>query len=399
MKKHLANLTVAVLVILILLMATLVSALVYVCFFYDNSYRGAELQKIEEVEFVEYDPSDINIKPLGRTGYENNLRYFSMSGSGVEFCLKGEYATFTLYGVNNQYTGSNHKPRFAVFLNERLYLDEVVDFESKDYYIDISGYENGVTVKLIKLSEALYSTFALGKIGVYGQYKIAPAPKSELKIEFIGDSITCGFGLDEENPNGYFKTETENFSKTYAYLTAENLRADCGAVAFSGYGVYSGFTTYGRNYKDVIFAHLDKAVLLGLEDNYWNYAAEENDLIVINLGTNDASYCGGSSYGRESFKNEYIKLISAVRERNPKAYILCILGDMNNALYSSIELAVEEYSASTYDYRVSAHTVSFDMGNTDIVISGHPGVLANEKAADELTDIIEDLIDRRLIGD
>ena len=49
--------------------------------------------------------------------------------------------------------------------------------------------------------------------------------EKDIKIEFIGDSITCGYGIDEMNEKGYFSTATENFTKSYAYITAENLGA------------------------------------------------------------------------------------------------------------------------------------------------------------------------------
>ena len=45
----------------------------------------------------------------------------------------------------------------------------------------------------------------------------------------------------------------------------------------------------------------------------------------------------------------------------------------------------------------SWHTVTFDMGNTDIVVDGHPGVLANRRAATDLTEIITELINQEKI--
>ena len=67
---------------------------------------------------------------------------------------------------------------------------------------------------------------------------------------------------------------------------------------------------------------------------------------------------------------------------------------MNNSLYSCIEEAVRLYSAEMWDSFVSAHTVTFDMGNTDIVVDGHPGVLANRRASTDLVEIITELINQ-----
>lgn len=392
MKKHIQNAVIFLLVILIVAMTGLVSLLVYVCFFTDNTNMRTELKELEHAEYTEYDPSEINIKPLGRTSYSDGVRYASMSGSGVEFCCKGDYVTFDIHGVYSQYQTSNHKARFAVYLNNQQVMDEIADYDKNNFRLDISSYKDGVTVRIMKLSEAQYSSLGIGKIGVYGSYRIAPAPEKNLKIEFIGDSITCGYGLDEISLYGSFSTVTENFSKTYAYLTAQKLNADFSVVGFSGYGVYSGFTTGGRNSKDVISRYYETACTLPYNETAWNFSEFPSDLIVINLGTNDASYCSKSYSGRQNFTKAYVELIKSVRSKNPSAYILCVLGDMNNSLYPCIEQAVNDYTGETWDSRIGVRTISFDMGNTDVVIDGHPGVLANHSAANELTVIINELI-------
>ncbi|MBR2418448.1 MAG: hypothetical protein IKB12_07420 [Clostridia bacterium] len=393
MKKHLQNAVIFLLVILIIIMTAFVSLLCYVCFFYEKTGNmETELIKQEYMEYTEYDPTEINIKPLGRTSYSGGKRYISMSGAGIEFFCKGDYVTFDLYGVFSEYQTSAQKARVGVYLDGVLVLDEIVDYEKVKHRLDISAYTKGVTVRIMKLSEAQFSSVAIGKIGVYSAYNIAPTPEKRLKIEFIGDSITCGYGLDESPEYYYFTTLTENFSKTYAFFTAEHFGADFSAVAFSGYGVYSGFTQGGRNSEDVISRHYLKSALVPYEEHLWDFSKTENNLVVINLGTNDASYCSKSYTGRQNFTSAYVELLKTVREKNPTAYILCILGDMNNSLYPCIEEAVRLYSNEMWDSAVSAATVTFDMGNTDIVVDGHPGVLANKRAASDLTEIITKLI-------
>ena len=398
MKRHVQNAVIFLLVILIIAMTSFVALLSYICFFKESKEMGTELQKHEYAEYTEYDPTDLNIRPLGRTSYVGGKRYISMSGSGVEFCCKGDYVTFDLCGVLSEYQTKNHKARVGVYLNDMLVMDEIVNYERVKHRLDISSFRQGVTVKIMKLSEAQFSSFAIGKIGVYSSYSIEPSPQKNFKIEFIGDSITCGYGLDENQMYPYFTTETENVSKTYAYLTAKEFGADFSAVAFSGYGVYSGFTQGGRNASDVISKHYDKAAIVPYEEHLWDFSKAENDLVVINLGTNDASYCGKSYTGRQKFTEAYVELIKTVRVNNPRAYILCILGDMNNSLYTCIEEAVSIYSNDTWDSYVEARTITFDMGNTDIVVDGHPGVLANKRAAADLIEIIKELIVSRKIS-
>lgn len=97
-------------------------------------------------------------------------------------------------------------------------------------------------MKVIKLSESCNSTIGIKDINVVSENGIHPSKNKTHKIEFIGDSITCGYGVDAKDQNESFKTDTEDFSKTYAYKTAEALDADYSVVSYSGYGVVSGVT-------------------------------------------------------------------------------------------------------------------------------------------------------------
>lgn len=340
-------------------------------------------------------PDRYSVRPIGRTYYENGIRYLSHSGSGVEFACKGEYVTIKLVDDSQGAYLKGHKPRYAIYKNNMIMAEGTLT-ESEQYFnIILDGYYNESVIKILKLSEAQYSAMGIGEISVYGKSAIEPTEEKSLKIEFIGDSITCGYGIDTFTENGVFSTETENFTKTYAYLTAQHLDADYSAVCFSGYGVYSGYTTAGRiNSEDTVLPYYDKSCFLyGGRETAWDFGEFRSDIVVINLGTNDASYCSNSLSGRQEFTRAYADFIRQVRYYNPYAYIICMLGDMNNSLYSCIEQAVDNYINSGFDNRVTALTVNYKMGENDIVIDGHPGYLSNLNAANELSLKIAELLD------
>ena len=340
-----------------------------------------------------YNADKYYVKPIGRTCYEDGVRYFSHSGSGIEFVCRGEYALINIVDDSGGRYLSGHKARFAIYKNGEMLFDELVTESEKTYNIILDGYESDSVIKIIKLSEAQYSSMGIGEIAVYGKSKIVPTEEKPLKIEFIGDSITCGYGTDEENPRGYFSTATENFTKTYAYLTAEKLGADYSSVCFSGYGIYSGYTSNGvRNASDIVPNYYDKSwFLYGGRDIQWDFGEFQSDIVVINLGTNDASYCGSSLSGRQEFTRRYTEFIKQVRFYNPYAYIMCILGDMNNSMYSCIEQAVSNYINDTRDNRVISQSIAYRMDINDIVINGHPGYLSNLCAAEDLVVKINEL--------
>lgn len=361
--------------------------------YYVTEYSG---KKSAYDETMVLNASSAYVKPLGRTVYDNGVRWMSMSGSGIEFDCEGVSADIQLIAEKASSTSSNHRPRVAVYVNGYLVFDQSLENYETHVKIDLNSCGGRAIVRVVKLSESMYSYYGIGTITVVGKRPAVPTAQKQLKLEFIGDSITCGFGIDETDDSKSFSTTTENFSKTYAYLTALAFDADYSAVSYSGYGVYSGYTSGSRNTSDVIFDRYEKAIdYKNFDSPYaseqWSFSEYTPNLVVINLGTNDASYCR-TQESRAGFVEEYKRLLSIVREKNPDAFILCVLGDMNNSMYPYIEQAVSEFRYETGETKIDNTTIDFKMGETDIVISGHPGAQSNRCAAESLVSKIQLLI-------
>ena len=388
LKKFLRSLRITVLSVILVVLCVFLFAYVTA-----EQPQNPVTNLIETRHITSY-PDKYSVKPIGRTFYEGGVRYFSHSGSGVEFVCRGEYATVKLIDDSQGRYLQGHKPRYAVYKNGFVVEEGTLNETEKICYIPLDGDYTDTVIKVMKLSEAQYSAMGVGEITLYGKNRIKPTEEKDLKIEFIGDSITCGYGIDETDEKGVFSTATENFSKSYAYLTAESLDADYSAVCFSGYGVYSGYTSNGvLNDEDTVPLYYDKSCFLyGGRETQWDFSEFQSDVVVINLGTNDASYCADSLGGRQEFTRKYTDFIRQVRYHNPYAYIVCILGDMNNSLYSCIEQAVSNYINSGFDHRVTAMTIGYKMGENDIVINGHPGYMSNIYAANELSSKISQLL-------
>ena len=343
-----------------------------------------------ENRIISFMPDQNFVKNIGRTFFENGTLWFSMSGSGCAFLCDGESATIELLVRNSYSVPYSHRPRVLILVNGETAADVVLDEESESITVDLSSISGDAEVQILKASESVYSTVGIASITANAKGDICPAPQRQLRIEFIGDSITAGYGLDEENPNAAFSTRTENFAETYAYLAAKELFADCNAVAFSGYGVLTGFSSNGRANDYVIFKHYDCAISNSTDAPSWDFSGFVPNVVVINLGTNDASYC--STQGSiEAFENEYKRLLYLVRQRNPSAYILCVLGDMNNSLYPAIERAAEAYKAETGDSFIRCATLSFEMGTYGSAIDGHPNKQSNALAAQTLVSELKAL--------
>ncbi|SES93647.1 cellulase family glycosylhydrolase [[Clostridium] polysaccharolyticum] len=339
--------------------------------------------------------TESNVKVIGRTYLSGtNERWLANTASGIEFTFTGSKGSITILG-DFLATGSqpNNQARFAIYVNDKLFADEMLDEAAKTFEF-YNGAVAKVTVKVIKLSESQAGTVGIGDITVTSQNGIAPAKAKAHKIEFIGDSITCGYGIDDENINGGFKNSTEDGSKTYAYKTAQMLDADYSVVSVSGIGVISNYTGAGsKNDENVMPKYYDKLAYSWAAFGDWTSPAKvewdfskfQPDAVVINLGTNDSSYVAHDAARELEFVAGYVDFIKQIREKNPDATIFCTLGIMGNDLYPQIEQAVAKYTAQTGDKNVTAMEFDSQQMSDGICVDWHPSDKTNTKAATKLS--------------
>ena len=340
---------------------------------------------------ITFTPDETNVKLIGRTANDSGILWLALSASGIEFTFTGTSASVTVVGDSMVSSGADKQARFAVYIDGEKTLDTQVDAAEKTYEIFSSDTEKETTVKILKLSEAAESTMGIKSIDVVGT-NVAPTPEKELKIEFIGDSITCGYGVDDEVKEHHFSTSTEDATKAYAYKTAQLLDADYSLVSYSGHGIISGYTDSGKKVTGQLvptvyeqfaksYGNYDGIFNVSLVD--WDFSRFQPDVVVINLGTNDASYCGSQQDRIEDYSTSYAEFLKTVRKNNPDAHILCVLGVMGDSLYKGVEAAVEMYSAETGDTKVSSLRLTPQNGSTGYAADWHPTEATHEIAANE----------------
>lgn len=339
------------------------------------------------------------VKMIGRTHNTEEALWLALSASGVEFTMSGTSASVTVLG-DNRIDSETSKARFAGYVDGVQVFDEMITQPEQTFEIFSSEQEKQVTIKLLKLSESAESTLGIKSIDVVSGGDIAPTAEKELKIEFIGDSITCGYGVDDEVKEHHFSTETEDATKAYAYKTAMALDADYSLVSYSGHGIVSGYTTQGKKVaaQRVPTMYEQFARSYGSYNGYcvsaekWDFSRFVPDIIVINLGTNDNSYTGSDKELVREYTDGYIKFLKMVRENNPDAHIICSLGVMGADLFPAIETAAEEYTAETGDANISTFRFTPQDGSTGFAADWHPTAATHDIAAAELTAEIKKIL-------
>ncbi len=317
-----------------------------------------------------FDEQYVNI--FGRSYVKNNVLNFDHAANAIEVGIVGTSLTVNLTTNNNSY--------MRVWVDDVELADRIKITPVTKKYMVASGLEN--TYHKIRIVKATEMQDAIWDITSFEAEKFATVPeKSSLKIEFVGDSISAGYG--SLGPAGASKTvDNSDSTRTYAYYTAQKLSIDYSVVAWSGICA-----------KAYHWANINMNSLYGKYSNS-NGAVyttdDEPDVIVLNLGTNEASYLaeqyGGPSYGTQ-FPADYKEMLTTLRSKNPNAYIICLYGMMgnNSVINSGILTAVEQMA----DDKIIYNPISITANGSGA--AGHPSATAQEGWAMQLADYIKTL--------
>ncbi len=344
----------------------------------------------------------------GRWLDHDGIRYFDYSASGFCFVMKGKKAQATFVTDAEKWVEEN-KAVLGVFITEGQDTSIKAIPEEPDFRVTLreaetlctlfeSEVEKTVTVQVMKFSEAAFGLAGLKSLEIDGSVassKSAPAP---LKLEFIGDSITCGYGIEGIWEKDTFTTQQERPDKAYAFQTAKALGADVQLCSWSGIGITSGYVDPENiNLPDTnwlmqgVWPYTDKSLSLrlGLEPEVWGGDSRfKPDLVVINLGTNDISWVRGKEDRRLNYLGALRLLLEAVHRRSPGAKIVACLGSMGEALNETAAQAVElfkkDFPGVTADFLPFTEQKPEDGIGTD----WHPSAVTHKKMAKKLISLI-----------
>lgn len=350
-----------------------------------------------ETKVKNYSATQDNVKIINRYCIKDNITWLNQSGSAIEFNFVGTTLKFQIVGDST--TNTIDSPRYAIVFNDKVLSTSLVILQKMTYTIIHSEKEVSGIVKFIKLSEANRGAIGIANIIAVSSKDIAitPVPKKDLTIEFIGDSITCGYGVEARNQFEHFSTKTENFMKSYAYLTAKKLNADYYTCCYSGHGIISGYTD-NDSQKNLYCLVPPYYEIVSSQDEYntikWDFVKNPVDLILINLGTNDDSYLKFDYENRSSeFISGYVDFLKVVREKNPNAKIICTMGLMGgHDTFNYIQKAILEYTSQTGDSNISSFKLTMQDFNNGIGADWHPSAKSQELCSDEVVKNIQKIM-------
>ncbi len=257
------------------------------------------------------------------------------------------------------------------------------------------------TVTLLKETQCMpdspAATVKLHSLRYEGE--LLPLPARDLRIEFIGDSLTSGEGALAPRGNQEWITAWFTARGNYAWYASEMLNAEMRILSQSGYGaVWNYEHDEARNMTDGYeliagVMHGPEAEARGCRKKY-DFSAWPADIVCIRLLTNDS---GGMNFrhsfeaDREPLVQGALGLLEKVRVCNPKAKIVWILPSTGCHPEIAEETVRRARERGMQD--VTAFALP-DYAPEDCGAREHPGAAWNKKAGELLGNYLRSLGDR-----
>ncbi len=262
----------------------------------------------------------------GRIRYTSEAAILSWPGSAI-------HVNFTGSEIKGEFSESDTANYYNVIIDGQVVSTIHFEMERKTYTL-ASGL-SGASHSLQLFKRTAWDKGSTSFYSFSGkELKILPPPAKPMrKIEFYGNSISCGYAIEDHTTDmgiGFF----ENNYNAFPALTARHFNAQYRCIAKSGIGITISW-----------FPMLMKEMYNRLDPldpgSKWDFTQYTPDVVVINLLQNDYwltnmpdheqfKYRFGNKKPAEEFIiSEYKSFVQAIRAQYPVAKIICMLGNMD----------------------------------------------------------------------
>lgn len=175
--------------------------------------------------------------------------------------------------------------------------------------------------------------------------ELLPLPERALTIEFIGNSLTSGEGLIGPQSAMEWRTIWLSGMESFAMDVCRMMNAQGRWISQSGWGVYWSWDGDRERRLPRIYDAVCAVERGG--DTPYDFESNPVDVVVINVGTNDATalskmYGARREEAEAAIHDAAVDFLRQVRERNPEAYILWAYGMCGGSISRLLRSAVRE---------------------------------------------------------
>lgn len=250
-----------------------------------------------------------------------------------------------------------------------------------EYRIEQELPEGDHTIEIQKRTGILTGSikfygFTLPQGGIF----LTPPAQKSIRLEYFGDSITCGSGIGHPHEVAEAK-ELDDGYMSYVGISARMLGAEYHTLAIDGIGVLQD----ARGNRNGLPVHFHGT--LGKDTKPWDFAQYIADGVVINLGQNDYS----NPIDDDQYIEAYIGFINDILDQYSNPYVFCCVGTMNNNYLPSVNKVV-----SYFNQNGNKKVFLVDLGLIHPEVEGwggcwHPGFQTHYRMGSELAQFISEM--------
>ncbi|QEK51548.1 electron transporter RnfD [Pedobacter aquae] len=307
--------------------------------------------------------------------------YWSATSVKLNFKGSGISATFQDETGNNYYNIIIDGDSSYIFRPEKV----------KKTYILAQNLKPGKhQIEIFKRTE-----WTRGKTIFYGfelpqNAKFLPAdkPKSR-KIEFYGNSITAGYAVEDFSGKDSPDSTFTNAYLSYAHLTAKHFDAQYHSICRSGIGIMI-------SWFPLIMPQMYDRLNPNNASSKWDFKQYTPEAVVVNLFQNDSwlvkktntegfkTTFGTQAPTEDFIIKSYQNFLTSIRNKYPKAKLVCILGNMDITREGSPWPAyVKKAVAGLKDEKIYTHFIPYKNSG------GHPSIKEQQDLANSLIEFLE----------
>lgn len=256
------------------------------------------------------------------------------------------------------------------------------------------------SVELYRRTEAVGGRTQLIGVRLGSGVLLPPPPARRRVFEFLGDSLTNGYGIEGAGPQCVYSAATQNFHTTFAAQLASALDADEVGVAYQGKGLTKNY----ERANPVLFPELYGRALPDDPLSVWAPARLVPDAIFIMVGANDFLQERKAVFdppNLATFEAAYEALLSRARANAPAAHLFALVGptqsdttparygartDQTTAVTTAVQARQLAGDAKLH-YIALAPEPATELGGCDY----HPSQAVHDRAAAELIPAVRAL--------
>ena len=204
-----------------------------------------------------------------------------------------------------------------------------------------------------------------------------------------------------KDANRMFYSVDENGWLAHPAVAARKLEAEFSVVSCSGIAISEGIGKFEYSLAPMsyYYPYCDR-MAQELEDTdshliLWDFENHIPDIIVLNLGTNDATVIdlnGDTQAGIAKFEKDYYAFLQMLRQYNGNTpHIICALGSLDYFLYDSIQNVAKQFQKDYQDNKISCFKYGRVRVNDGLGACRHPYVTTQIRMGEELAAYIKTL--------